>query len=124
MQWRSLPIVGCPKLWISEVAGSRGIRTSNVLAIGGLASILLSLAPVSQAAGETLELRNTSPLAQIFGIPAMRGARAEGWRLRFDVDAANSFTGGFNSSEFVFLDGETSTFSLSLIHISEPTRPY
>ena len=114
MQWRSLPIVGCPKLWISEVAGSRGIRTSNVLAIGGLASILLSLAPVSQAAGETLELRNTSPLAQIFGIPAMRGARAEGWRLRFDVDAANSFTGGFNSSEFVFLDGETSTFSYTV----------
>ena len=87
---------------------------ARVLAIGLSMSVSVMRAPSAEAAGETLELRNTSPLTQLFGIPAMRGARAEGWRLRFDVDAANSFTGGFNASEFVFLDGETSTFSYTL----------
>lgn len=66
------------------------------------------------AAGETLEIRNTSPIAQIFGLPAMRGARAEGLNLRFTTDVANSFTGDIVGSEFVFLDGETATFSYTL----------
>ena len=68
----------------------------------------------ANAAGETLELRNTSPLTQPYGIPAMRGARAESLTIRFSVDAANSFTGDVNAAEFVFLDGETSTFSYTL----------
>lgn len=66
------------------------------------------------AAGESLELRNSSPLAQLYGIPAMRGARANGLEIRFDTDVASSFTGDFNSSEFVFLDGETAVFSYTL----------
>ncbi len=114
MQWQLFPMFGCPKLSIFELTRLRRVKRSNVLTIGCLASILVSFAPQAEAAGETLELRNTSPLAQIFGLPAMRGARAEGWRLRFNVDAANSFTGGVSASEFVFLDGETSTFSYTV----------
>jgi len=105
--------------WLSQIlksqtTGPYRVRRSSFLAIICLVPTFFSYAFESWAAGETLEVRNTSPLTQIFGIPAMRGARADGWRLRFDVDAANSFTGGFNSSEFVFLDGETSTFSYTV----------
>ncbi len=66
------------------------------------------------AAGESLELRNTSPLAQLYGVPAMRGAIATDVELRFDVGVASSFTGDFNATEFVFLDGETAVFSYTV----------
>ena len=79
-----------------------------------VAMLAMGLSMTAMASGETLEVRNTSPLAQLYGLPPMRGARAEGVRIRFDVDVANSFTGDLNDSEFVFLDGETSTFSYTL----------
>jgi len=114
MQWQWPSNVGCPNSSTTEVDELGKANCWNPIRVIWIALILFSIVPGAQAAGETFELRNTSPLAQIFGIPAMRGARAEGWRLRFNVDAANSFTGGFSTSEFVFLDGETSTFSYTV----------
>ena len=88
---------GCSRLL------SRLLKGVSVIALLASSSVF--------AAGETLEIRNTSPLAQLFGLPAMRGARAESPDLRFSIDVANSFTGDFNADEFVFLDGETAVLS-------------
>jgi len=90
-----------------------GLRVGSCMSVwvlcvcGGYASSV-------QAAGETLEVRNTSPIAQLYGLPTMRGGRADELQVRFSVDAANSFTGDFTDSEFVFLDGETAVFSYAV----------
>jgi len=110
----SLPICGCPEKARYYLPTATNRISRRLFAACWLIPAFFLFAPAAEAAGETLELRNTSPLAQLFGIPAMRGARADGWRVRFDVDAANSFTGDFNASEFVFLDGESATFSYTV----------
>ena len=126
MQFCGLEKAGCPE----TVTGTFLDLVQNLLAqIGGVFAgecriwrrLVLALMSAcgffpsgAGAAGETLEIRNTSPIAQLYGLPAMRGARAEGWRARFSVDVANSFTGDLTSSEFVFLDGETATFAYTL----------
>lgn len=61
-----------------------------------------------------LQIRNRSPLTQLYGLSGFRGARATHWEARFDVSAANSFTAGRAEDEFVRLDGETAVFSYQL----------
>ncbi len=113
MQSRWLRKPGCP-----ETAAFARYPVSCARSLAILAFWFFSLCSFTvfdaRAAGESLELRNSSPLAQLYGLPSMRGARAEGWRARFSVDVANSFTGDIGSSEFVFLDGETATFSYTV----------
>lgn len=126
MQFCGLEKAGCPEtvaetfyesvrnllaqFGASLVGGCRRWRRLDLVLVG-----ICGVVPLGAvAAGETLEIRNSSPIAQLYGLPAMRGARAEGWRGRFSVDVANSFTGDLTPSEFVFLDGETATFAYTV----------
>jgi hypothetical protein len=68
-------------------------------------------------------VRNSSPVAQLFGLPSFLGARAVDAKgaknagsveVRFSVDVANSFTGDTVADELVFLDGETSVITYQL----------
>ena len=116
LQSPGAPNRGCPE----KASFLGGVQFLVFLASQGLCCLIAmfaaGLSMSAMAAGETLEVRNTSPLAQLYGLPPMRGAIADGFRIRFDVDVANSFTGDLNDAEFVFLDGETSTFSYTLKH--------
>lgn len=115
MHSRYRPITGCPEFSRSNCSLLRrsGLKSFSSQVLLVVMSYVCCV-PGVQAAGETLEIRNTSPIAQLFGLPAMRGARSEGTQVRFTMDVANSFTGGSADSEFVFLDGETAVFSYTV----------
>ena len=66
------------------------------------------------AAENPLQIRNTSPLAQLYGIAEFRGQRRQQLEARFDISVANSFTAGASDQEFVRLDGETAVFVYQL----------
>ena len=69
---------------------------------------------IAKDLSEPLQIRNTSPLAQLYGIAEFRGSKRDQLEARFDVSAANSFTVGASAGEFVRLDGETAVFSYQL----------
>ena len=74
------------------------------------------------AVEQPLAVRDTSPLALLYGLPRMHGGTVagRGGELNFGVDHASSFTGNVAGDDLVFFDGETSVFALRYRHAMGP----
>lgn len=86
-----------------------------------LCLIFLSAKALGASTGAYLDARplysfNQSPLVQIYGLPALGGARVLGRdesNLAIHLQIANNFTGSGNQTETLNLDGETHRLSLA-----------
>lgn len=65
---------------------------------------------------EPLALRNTFPVAQLFGLPRAQGAALPrgGTRVDLRVEHASLFTSSFEGATAAFFDGETTVTSLTV----------
>ena len=97
--WRAVWRAVWKLVWV--VAGLLGFTSPG----------LAAEAPAGRELARPFELRNTSPLTQVFGLPGF-AAPAQQPRWRLTLDAANSFTGGVAATEQVRLDGETALYGL------------
>ncbi len=81
----------------------------------GAAALLLALSAAPAAAGEPLYLKNLSPLANLFGLPAQRSADwAEGLGAAVHMGLANHWISDRSAGERLLLDGETLRVALEL----------
>ncbi len=86
-----------------------------------LLGLLLGLLPAGRLCAEPaltqpLWVRDQAPLAQLFGLPRMLGGQlASGsYELSLGADAANNFMAKANPEGYLYLDGESLLWSLSL----------
>ena len=87
----------------------------TLIALAAIAAVGAASAQVTVYGKLDVGVSNTSAGGTVVGI--------NGWEnSRFGVKAAQDVGGGLKAS--VNLEGKLSTDTLSLIHISEPTRPY
>ncbi|MEM7219454.1 MAG: DUF3187 family protein [Pseudomonadota bacterium] len=101
------PASGTP---LATVSLGRRLRGRLFCLLSAVAALAFA-APV--ASGSPLDIRNTSPFAQPFGLLAPHGRLTRGPRLLVDVAAVNSFSGSLSAAgDLARLDGETAVYRL------------
>jgi len=100
-------------MWVSNSVGRRAALCHCLVALVGVSACHVGAA--GERHSEPIWVENLSPLTGLLGLPPQRSATLpEGWQIDTHLAIASHFVVDSAADESVFLDGETTRFSLAM----------